>query len=87
VSSMKAVIGHGASASGGMESVAAVEALRCGVIPPTAHLDHADPACDLDYVPKRARSGEVQAALLNAFGLGGQDVSIVLRRWRPSQAS
>lgn len=82
VSSMKGAIGHGASASGGMEAVAAVEAVRLGVIPPTVHLEHADPDCDLDYVPRTARTADVAAALLNAFGLGGQDACIVLRRWR-----
>jgi 3-oxoacyl-[acyl-carrier-protein] synthase II len=81
VSSLKGVLGHGASASGGMEAVAAVDALRSGYIPPTAHLDHPDPECDLDYVPRSGRQAIVRAALLNAFGLGGQDACIVLRRW------
>ncbi len=86
VSSMKGVIGHGASASGGMEAVAAVEALREGVIPPTAHLDNPDPECDLDYVARTPRRQAVEVALLNAFGLGGQDACIVLRRWSGGDA-
>jgi len=80
VSSMKSMIGHGASASGGMETVAAVDALLAGCIPPTAHLEAADPECDLDYVPREARAARIEAVLLNAFGLGGQNASIVLRR-------
>ncbi|MCL6595010.1 MAG: beta-ketoacyl-[acyl-carrier-protein] synthase family protein [Firmicutes bacterium] len=81
VSSMKSMIGHAASASGAMEAVAAVSALRHGLIPPTAHLEHPDPECDLDYVPGRARPAPLRTVLLNAFGLGGQNACIVLRRW------
>lgn len=81
VSSMKSMIGHGASASGGVETVAAVDALQAGIIPPTAHLDNPDPECDLDYVPRVSRRKAIRVALLNAFGLGGQDACIVLRRW------
>jgi 3-oxoacyl-[acyl-carrier-protein] synthase II len=81
VSSLKSMIGHGASASGGMEAVAAVRAVAAGLIPPTAHLVHPDPECDLDYVPGVARPADVRVVLLNAFGLGGQNACVVLRRW------
>lgn len=80
VSSIKSMIGHTASASGGVEAVAAVLAMQHGLIPPTIHYEHPDPACDLDYVPNRARPAELRHVLCNAFGLGGQNTSIVLRR-------
>jgi 3-oxoacyl-[acyl-carrier-protein] synthase II len=79
VSSMKSMIGHGASASGGIEAVGAVLAMREGLIPPTINLEHPDPECDLDYVPNVARPARIRAVLLNAFGLGGQNACVVLR--------
>jgi 3-oxoacyl-[acyl-carrier-protein] synthase II len=53
------------------------------VLPPTATLRQADPACDLDYVPGRARLVEVDAALSNAFGFGGTNACLVFRRLPP----
>lgn len=79
VSSIKSMIGHTASASGGVEAVAAVLAMSAGVIPPTIHYEHPDPSCDLDYVPNRARTQALGQVLVNAFGLGGQNACLVLR--------
>jgi 3-oxoacyl-[acyl-carrier-protein] synthase II len=53
--------------------MAAVLAIRDGLIPPTINLDNATPECDLDYVPNTARKATVDVALINGFGFGGQN--------------
>jgi 3-oxoacyl-[acyl-carrier-protein] synthase II len=50
-------------------------------LPPTINLENPDPACDLDYVPNEARERPVDAVLSNSFGFGGQNTSLVLRRF------
>ena len=50
-----------------------------GLIPPTINLQTPDPACDLDYVPRVARTAEVRTALSNSFGFGGHNASLVLK--------
>jgi 3-oxoacyl-[acyl-carrier-protein] synthase II len=52
-----------------------------GYIPPTINLDTPDPECDLDYVPNEPRQAEVKVALVNGFGFGGQNASVVLQKW------
>lgn len=81
VSSIKSMIGHSLGASGAIESVAAILALMGGFLPPTINLDVPDPECDLDYVPHHSRRKELQAILANAFGFGGNNASMVFRRW------
>lgn len=81
VSSIKGALGHMFGAAGAISAVAAVQAIRTGVIPPTINYTTADPACDLDYVPNTARRAEVEAVMVNAFGFGGQNAVLVLRRW------
>ncbi len=81
ISSTKGVTGHMLGAAGGVEAVAAVHALRSGLIPPTANLVNPDPECDLDYVPGSARTTHPRVVLSNAFGFGGTNASLVFRRW------
>jgi 3-oxoacyl-[acyl-carrier-protein] synthase II len=81
VSSTKAVTGHLLAAAGGVECVAAVRALETGIVPPTAHLEHPDPACDLDYVAEGARRCDPVVALSNGFGFGGANATLVFRKW------
>jgi nodulation protein E len=80
VSSTKSMHGHALGASGALELVAAIGALRDGVVPPTANLDKVDPACDLDYVPNTAREMPVRAVLSNSFAFGGLNAVLALKR-------
>jgi len=81
VSATKSMVGHTIGAAGALAALAAVLAIRDGIVPPTINLEHPDPACDLDYVPNAARRMPVQAAMVNAFGFGGQNVVVLLRRY------
>ena len=80
ISSPKSMIGHLVGAAGIANALAAFGAIRDGVIPPTANLEHPDPACDLDYVPLVARRRRVDTAMINGFGFGGQNAVAVFRR-------
>jgi 3-oxoacyl-[acyl-carrier-protein] synthase II len=82
ISSIKSMTGHSAGAAGALEAVASVLAIRDNVIPPTINLDTPDPQCDLDYVPKLARQAQVDTVLSNSYGMGGQNSTLVFRRWR-----
>jgi len=81
VSAMKSQIGHLLGGSGGVETVAAVQALRTGWVTPTLNHDHPGEGCDLDYVPNQARLVKPRIALKNSFGFGGQNAVLVLRRY------
>jgi nodulation protein E len=80
VSSTKSMHGHALGASGALELVAVLGALRDGVVPPTINLEQPDPACDLDYVPNVARQIPVRAALSNSFAFGGLNAVLALKR-------
>ena len=82
VSSTKSMLGHTMGASGALELIATVMAIRNGVVPPTANYREADPDCDLDYVPNEARQQPIETALTNSLGFGGHNVSLVIRRYR-----
>ncbi len=83
ISSSKSMIGHAMGAAGAIESIATVKMLGEGQVNPTINLEDPDPACDLDYVPLKGRARSMQLALKNAFGLGGQNACLVLKRWNP----
>jgi 3-oxoacyl-[acyl-carrier-protein] synthase II len=72
--------GHLLGAAGGIEAVFSVLALHHGILPPTINLDHPDPACDLDYIPHRARPAAVKVALSNSFGFGGVNACLLFRK-------
>ena len=81
ISSTKALHGHLMGATGVVEFIAALMALRQGVIPPTAHLRYPDPACDLDYVPNEARSASaINAVMSNSFAFGGNNAVLIAKR-------
>jgi len=81
ISSPKSMVGHLLGAAGVASGLAAIGAIREGVIPPTANLENPDPECDLDYVPKVARVKRVDTAIINGFGFGGQNAVAVFRRF------
>jgi 3-oxoacyl-[acyl-carrier-protein] synthase II len=81
VSSNKSMIGHTLGAAGAMSALAAVLAIRDGLIPPTINYETPDPECDLDYVPNVARRAPVSTAIINGFGFGGQNAVAVFRRY------
>jgi 3-oxoacyl-[acyl-carrier-protein] synthase II len=79
VSAVKSMVGHMIGAAGAVSAMSCLLGMRDGILPPTINLDTPDPACDLDYIPNVAREAEVQTALVNAFGFGGQNCVVVLR--------
>jgi 3-oxoacyl-[acyl-carrier-protein] synthase II len=81
VSATKSMVGHIMGAAGAISALAAVLAIRDGVIPPTINYETPDPECDLDYVPNVARQQKVNATLINGFGFGGQNVAVIIRKY------
>ena len=82
ISSPKSMVGHMLGGAGVVNALAAIGAIREGMIPPTANLENPDlPDCDLDYVPLVARKARVDTAIINGFGFGGQNAVAVFRRF------
>ncbi len=80
VSSIKSMLGHTLGAAGAIGAAASATAITTGWIPPTTNYSVPDPECDLDYVPNEARRLAVDAVLINAFGFGGQNACLVIRK-------
>jgi len=81
ISSTKSMIGHLLGAAGAVESIACIKAITDSVIPPTRNLFEPDPECDLDYVPHTAREAKVEYAMNNSFGFGGQNATLIFKRF------
>ena len=82
VSATKSATGHLMGAGGLTESIACIKAIQDGILPPTLHLTTPDPECDLDFVPNTARRVQIDAAMSNSLGFGGQNSSIILSRYQ-----
>ena len=82
ISSTKGSTGHMLGAAGAVEAVAAVLALKNGVVPPTANLDEIDPECDLDYTPNVPVKADLTIALSDSLGFGGHNGCVAFRKFR-----
>jgi 3-oxoacyl-[acyl-carrier-protein] synthase II len=82
ISSTKSQLGHLVCAAGGIEMIFCVLALTSQTLPATINLEHPDPECDLDYIANEARPARVNVAISNSFGFGGQNGTLVVKRWQ-----
>ena len=81
ISSTKSMTGHMMGATGALEAIFCVQAVREGILPPTIHYETPDPECDLDYIPNNAREKEIDLAISNAFGFGGHNAVLAIRKY------
>ena len=81
ISSTKSMTGHMIGATGALEVIFCVRAIREGILPPTIHYETPDPECDLDYIPNKARESRIDLAITNAFGFGGHNSVLAIRKY------
>ncbi|MAT08450.1 MAG: beta-ketoacyl-[acyl-carrier-protein] synthase II [Chloroflexi bacterium] len=79
ISSTKSMTGHLLGASGALEAVVSVLAIKNNIVPPTINLQNADPECDLNYTPNKAKETDVNSVISNSFGFGGHNSSLVFK--------
>lgn len=82
ISSTKSMMGHLIAAAGVTEMIVCLLAIRDGMLPPTINYEYPDPDCNLDYIPNKARESKCDIALSNSFGFGGQNISLVVGRFK-----
>lgn len=80
VSSTKSMMGHLMGAAGAVELIGCLLSIKNGVILPTINLENPGPECDLDYVPEKSRSKEINVAMSNSFGFGGNNSTLVIKK-------
>jgi 3-oxoacyl-[acyl-carrier-protein] synthase II len=81
-SSVKSMLGHLIGAAGAAELITCVLAIRDNIVPPTMNLNDPDPQLDLDYVPNKPRKMQVDVAMKESFGFGGQNNVVIIERFR-----
>lgn len=81
ISSTKSMTGHMLGATGALEAIVCTLALQNGIVPPTTHYQEADPECDLDYVPNKARKVELDYALSTNLGFGGHNACLAFKKY------
>ena len=81
ISSTKGSTGHMLGAAGAVEAVAAVLALKNGIVPPTVNLDEIEPECDLDYTPNKPVAAELTVAISDSLGFGGHNGCVAFRKY------
>ncbi|HBO42526.1 MAG TPA: beta-ketoacyl-[acyl-carrier-protein] synthase II, partial [Planctomycetaceae bacterium] len=75
ISSTKSQLGHLLGASGGVELVLSILAIKHNLVPPTINYETPDPVCDLDYTPNQARERAIRTVMSNSFGFGGTNAT------------
>jgi 3-oxoacyl-[acyl-carrier-protein] synthase II len=83
ISSIKSMMGHAMGASGALQTISSAMSIYHSIIPPTINYETPDPELDLDYTPNQPRKREINAAISNSFGLGGQNACVVLKKFVP----
>ena len=81
ISSTKSMVGHSLGASGSLEAIVCINSISDGILHPTINQEESDPECDLDYIPNVAREADVNIALSNSFGFGGQNACLVIKKF------
>jgi 3-oxoacyl-[acyl-carrier-protein] synthase II len=81
ISSTKSMTGHLLGAAGGVEAIVAALAIQNSLVPPTINYENPDPECDLNYTPNTAVKREINSAISNSFGFGGQNAVICLKKY------
>ena len=85
VSSTKSMTGHLLGATGALEAIFCVKAIRDLRVPATINYEFPDPECDLDYVPNVSRAASLSHVMSNSFGFGGHNASIVISKYNPTE--
>ena len=81
VSSTKSMTGHLLGASGAVEAIASVKGIQEQIAPPTINYHTPDPECELNYIPNKAQSFEINSVMSNSFGFGGHNGVLVFKKY------